>query len=64
MVSRSIYLSTACGRELGEKLEQVKNLDHPTVLYDGPIRGLCELAPNNVNAIATAAIGIIMYLIR
>ena len=43
-------------------MEQVKNLDHPTVLYDGPIRGLCELAPNNVNTIATAAIGIIMYL--
>ena len=27
-----------------------------TVLYAGPVRGLCPLAPNNVNTMATAAI--------
>jgi len=27
-----------------------------TVLYDGPVRGLCPLAPNNVNTMAAAAI--------
>lgn len=26
-----------------------------TVLYDGPVRGLCPLAPNNVNTMAAAA---------
>lgn len=28
----------------------------PLVLYDGPVRGLCPLAPNNVNTMATAAV--------
>lgn len=28
----------------------------PVVLYDGPVRGLCPLAPNNVNTMACAAI--------
>ena len=27
-----------------------------TVLYEGPVRGLCPLAPNNVNTIAAAAL--------
>ena len=27
-----------------------------TVLYDGSVRGLCPLAPNNVNTMAAAAI--------
>lgn len=28
----------------------------PVTLYDGPVRGVLELAPNNVNTLATAAI--------
>ncbi len=27
----------------------------PLVLYEGPVRGLCPLAPNNVNTMAAAA---------
>lgn len=30
--------------------------DKETVLYEGPVRGLCPLAPNNVNTMAAAAI--------
>ncbi|EDO41188.1 predicted protein [Nematostella vectensis] len=36
-----------------EKYQQ--NPDMPTILYDGPVRGLCPLAPNNVNTMAAAA---------
>ena len=44
--------------ELAVKLEEVKqkNEDGEIVLYDGPVRALCPLAPNNVNTIAAAAI--------
>ena len=28
----------------------------PTVLYEGPVRDLCPLAPNNVNTMATLAL--------
>lgn len=28
----------------------------PVLLYDGPVRGLCPLAPNNVNSMAAAAL--------
>ena len=28
----------------------------PLTLYEGPVRGLCPLAPNNVNTMACAAI--------
>ena len=30
--------------------------DQATVLYEGPVRPLCSLAPNNVNTMAAAAI--------
>lgn len=31
-------------------------VDKPVVLYDGPVRELCPLAPNNVNTMAAASI--------
>eukprot|EP00794_Sanderia_malayensis_P014325 gene14325-15815_t len=42
-----------CG-ELIEKNNQVMN--DPVILYEGPVRGLCPLAPNNVNTMAAGAI--------
>ena len=44
--------------ELKEKLEQVKkeDKDGEIVLYEGSVRGLCPLAPNNVNTMAAAAL--------
>ena len=30
--------------------------DEAVTLYDGPVRGLCPLAPNNVNTMAAAAV--------
>ena len=39
---------------LKSKNAEVK--DTPMVLYDGPVRELCSLAPNNVNTMAAAAI--------
>jgi len=39
---------------LQEKKKTVKN--EPVVLYDGSVRGLCPMAPNNVNTMAAAAI--------
>ena len=32
------------------------DIDGETVLYDGPIRDLAPLAPNNVNTMAAAAL--------
>ncbi|KAK6048022.1 hypothetical protein COOONC_14473 [Cooperia oncophora] len=32
------------------------NKEKATVLYEGPVRGLCPLAPNNVNTMAGGAI--------
>lgn len=40
--------------ELKVKNEQICGSDAVT-LYDGPVRGLCPLAPNNVNTMAAAA---------
>eukprot|EP00939_MAST-03C_sp_MAST-3C-sp1_P002005 g2005.t1 len=40
---------------LADRLEAAKDRLEETVLYDGPIRDLCPLAPNNVNTMATAA---------
>jgi predicted dinucleotide-utilizing enzyme len=37
-----------------DKLRQVK--DDPLILYEGPVRNLCPLAPNNVNTMAAASI--------
>ena len=31
-------------------------VNEPLTLYDGPVRDLCPLAPNNVNTMAAAAI--------
>ncbi|KAK3084549.1 hypothetical protein FSP39_015202 [Pinctada imbricata] len=42
------------GGHLKTKLEEVK--DDSVVLYDGPVRELCPLAPNNVNTMAAAAL--------
>lgn len=42
-----------CG-DLIEKNKQVS--DKAVVLYDGPVRGLCPLAPSNVNTMAAAAL--------
>ncbi|XP_003385230.1 PREDICTED: putative L-aspartate dehydrogenase [Amphimedon queenslandica] len=39
---------------LHDKLQQVK--DAPTLLYEGPVRDLCPLAPSNVNTMAAASI--------
>eukprot|EP00112_Aurelia_sp_Birch-Aquarium-sp1_P024191 Seg752.13 transcript_id=Seg752.13/GoldUCD/mRNA.D3Y31 product="putative L-aspartate dehydrogenase" protein_id=Seg752.13/GoldUCD/D3Y31 len=39
---------------LVRKNEEVR--DQAVVLYDGPVRGLCPLAPNNVNTMAAAAL--------
>jgi predicted dinucleotide-utilizing enzyme len=42
--------------ELALKLaEAAKVTDRAVVLYDGPVRALCPLAPNNVNTMACAA---------
>eukprot|EP00052_Salpingoeca_macrocollata_P009367 m.74002 g.74002 ORF g.74002 m.74002 type:complete len:190 (-) comp17070_c0_seq1:82-651(-) len=46
--------------KLGEPLhsanEKAKEVQGETVLYDGSVRGLCPLAPNNVNTMACAAL--------
>ncbi|KAK0415205.1 hypothetical protein QR680_011829 [Steinernema hermaphroditum] len=39
--------------ELNNKAKQTEN---PVILYDGPVRNLCSMAPNNVNTMAGAAI--------
>ncbi|CAI4230438.1 unnamed protein product [Auanema sp. JU1783] len=41
-------------KEINEKAKE--NATEPTVLYEGSVRGLCPLAPNNVNTMAGAAI--------
>ncbi|XP_063396529.1 aspartate dehydrogenase domain-containing protein-like [Mytilus trossulus] len=40
--------------DLKKKIEEVS--EEPLVLYDGPVRDLCPLAPNNVNTMAAAAL--------
>lgn len=40
--------------ELKAKNDQVCGVS-PVTLYDGSVRGLCPLAPNNVNTMAAAA---------
>ncbi|GFO16395.1 L-aspartate dehydrogenase [Plakobranchus ocellatus] len=44
--------------KLSGELEAVNDTvtDKPVVLYDGSVRGLCPLAPNNVNTMAAAAL--------
>lgn len=39
--------------ELKKRNDEVK--DKPVVLYEGPVRELCPLAPNNVNTMAVAS---------
>ncbi|XP_067143867.1 aspartate dehydrogenase domain-containing protein-like [Centruroides vittatus] len=40
--------------ELKKRNEAV--IDRPVVLYEGPVREICKMAPNNTNTMATAAI--------
>lgn len=42
--------------ELKEKLENKKIWDSDLILYEGPVRDLCHLAPNNVNTMAVGAL--------
>jgi len=44
--------------DLGEKLAQViaSNQQGEVVLYEGSVRGICPLAPNNVNTMAAGAL--------
>jgi len=45
-----------CG-DLIEKLEEAKKVtDKAVILYEGPVRQLCPMAPNNVNTMACAAL--------
>ena len=41
---------------LKEKLEANVNADGPVILYQGPVRDLCQMAPNNVNTMAVGAL--------
>ena len=41
--------------ELKQKLE-TSDLSKPTTLYEGPVRALCPLAPQNVNTMAAACL--------
>jgi len=41
---------------LAEKLKEVATREGEQILYEGPVRPLCELAPNNVNTMACAAL--------
>jgi len=42
--------------ELDKKRSMAETSNGEMVLYDGPVRGLCPLAPNNVNTMACAAL--------
>ena len=42
--------------ELKEKLEKSLPLTNELVIYEGPVKNLCHLAPNNVNTMAVGAI--------
>ncbi|XP_057294766.1 aspartate dehydrogenase domain-containing protein-like isoform X2 [Hydractinia symbiolongicarpus] len=47
----------SCFKVLGELAEKNKHVgEKPTILYDGPVRELCPLAPANVNTMACASI--------
>ena len=50
--------SLKLGGELGERLAAwvAGGADGRLVLYEGPVRALCPLAPNNVNTMAAAAL--------
>lgn len=37
-------------------LKEKENLEGEQILYSGPVRQLCPMAPNNVNTMACAAI--------
>ena len=43
--------------DLEKKYEEAKTKnEEETILYEGPVRDLCPLAPNNVNTMAAAAV--------
>ncbi|XP_066910776.1 aspartate dehydrogenase domain-containing protein-like [Clytia hemisphaerica] len=47
----------SCFKVLGEVAERNEKVgDEPVVLYEGPVRKLCPLAPANVNTMACAAL--------
>lgn len=50
-------LSLKLEGELATKLAAAADKDGEVVLFDGPVRELARLAPNNVNTMAAAAIG-------
>lgn len=51
-------LSLKVEGELVEKVKRVaeQNLGKEEIIYEGTVRGLCPLAPNNVNTMACAAL--------
>ena len=54
MTMRKHPTSFKLNGEIAEINSKVKN--DAVVLYEGPVRPLCSLAPNNVNTMAAAAI--------
>lgn len=44
------------GFRLEGPLAAVRSTEHRTVLYEGPVRGLCPFAPRNSNTMAAAAL--------
>eukprot|EP00735_Rhodelphis_limneticus_P015543 TRINITY_DN9839_c0_g1::TRINITY_DN9839_c0_g1_i1::g.2934::m.2934 TRINITY_DN9839_c0_g1::TRINITY_DN9839_c0_g1_i1::g.2934 ORF type:complete len:168 (-),score=28.75,sp/Q5FW48/ASPD_XENTR/54.82/3e-50,DUF108/PF01958.13/1.1e-20 TRINITY_DN9839_c0_g1_i1:77-520(-) len=42
--------------ELAPKVDAAKEAQGACVVYEGPVQGLCPLAPNNVNTMACAAL--------
>ena len=54
MTMRKHPTSFKLNGEIAEINAKVKN--DAVVLYEGPVRPLCSLAPNNVNTMAAAAI--------
>lgn len=42
---------------LADLCKQAQEGNEPVILYEGTVRNLCPLAPNNVNTMAGAAIG-------
>lgn len=51
---RSLRLIDPKMRKLNEEL--MEGEPRSLVLFEGPARDLCQIAPNNVNTIATAAL--------
>ncbi|KAG1700037.1 putative L-aspartate dehydrogenase [Nymphon striatum] len=52
----SLKLEESEIKQVNESLKKCKDKNKSVVLYDGPVRGICPLAPSNVNTMAAAAI--------